>query len=213
MEIVQLIKKLNNTELGKAGTNDTYVLIPQNLDVSDIFPEVNKSLMFVYKKNEEPVNIRYTFGREKRIVGLGPFYRKYNLCAGDELLLEKQTVNSEDRYFINFRKHTNTVVYQKMRQGFESLTPERKELLNEEIQIKYGEQKGNLEVNFIGNIKKRQDSPEATEVYDIKVGGNSIYNEFQGKEIIEIEVLDKEAVLRRFCAWKKYKFHTEVENE
>ena len=37
MKIVQMIKKLNNTELGKGGTHDTYVLVPNDLDISDVF--------------------------------------------------------------------------------------------------------------------------------------------------------------------------------
>lgn len=28
MKVVQVIKKLNNTELGKGGTHDSYVLVP-----------------------------------------------------------------------------------------------------------------------------------------------------------------------------------------
>lgn len=35
VKVVQVIKKLNNTELGKGGTHDTYVLIPQNHEMSD----------------------------------------------------------------------------------------------------------------------------------------------------------------------------------
>ena len=51
LKVVQVIKKLNNTELGKAGTNDTYVLIPQNLDISDLFPVVNEQISFINKEN------------------------------------------------------------------------------------------------------------------------------------------------------------------
>ena len=74
VKVVQVIKKLNNTELGKGGTHDTYVLIPQNLDISDLFPIVNEQISFINKENGKIVNLRHTSGREKRIVGLGPYY-------------------------------------------------------------------------------------------------------------------------------------------
>ena len=57
MKITQVIKKLNNTELGKARTNDTYVLIPKNLDISDLFPAVNKQIGFINKENGEIINL------------------------------------------------------------------------------------------------------------------------------------------------------------
>ena len=56
LKVVQVIKKLNNTELGKGGTHDTYVLIPQNLDISDLFPIVNEQISFINKENGEIVN-------------------------------------------------------------------------------------------------------------------------------------------------------------
>ena len=41
MKSIQLIKQVNNTELGKGGTHETYILIPQDLNVSDLFEENN----------------------------------------------------------------------------------------------------------------------------------------------------------------------------
>ena len=60
VKVVQVIKKLNNTELGKGGTHDTYVLIPQNLDISDLFPIVNEQISFINKENGKIVNLLTT---------------------------------------------------------------------------------------------------------------------------------------------------------
>ena len=79
MKIVQIVKKLNNTELGKGGMNDTYMLIPNDLSITDIFGELNVSIEFTDKYTGEKVGIRSTKGREKRIVGLGQYYRNKNL--------------------------------------------------------------------------------------------------------------------------------------
>ena len=60
MKVWQLVKKLNNTELGKGGTHDTYVLIPNNLDISDIIGTINEQCDFVDKSTGQHVKIRKT---------------------------------------------------------------------------------------------------------------------------------------------------------
>lgn len=45
-----MIKKLNNTELGKGGTHDTYVLVPNDLDISDVFDTPGAVIDFVDKQ-------------------------------------------------------------------------------------------------------------------------------------------------------------------
>ena len=75
MKLVQFVKQLNNTELGKGGTHDTYVLIPNELDITDIFTKANEPIEFRDLDNNEAVVVRNTVGREKRIVGLGQYYR------------------------------------------------------------------------------------------------------------------------------------------
>lgn len=210
LKVVQVIKKLNNTELGKAGTNDTYVLIPQNLDISDLFPVVNEQISFINKENGEIVNLRHTSGREKRVVGLGPYYRKYDVCAGDEIILERQIVRDESQYFISLKKRLNTVMLQKQRPGFEVLTQDRIGLLDEVI---LGETGNSLKLEYLCSEKKRQDSPEQTRFFDLLVGDKSLLGKYSGKECVEIEVTNNVARLNSYCAWKKYIFKMEDENE
>ena len=62
MKIVQLIKKLNNTELGKTGTHETYIQVPQDLEISDIFPEYEDVKNFVYKKTGKISDISKSCG-------------------------------------------------------------------------------------------------------------------------------------------------------
>ena len=90
MKSIQLIKQVNNTELGKGGTHETYILIPQDLDVSDLFLETDKEYVFTDKDSGKVYVIRLTSAREKRIVGMGPYYRDNNVMAGDQILLEKR---------------------------------------------------------------------------------------------------------------------------
>ena len=39
MKCIQLIKQVNNTELGKGGTHETYILVPQEVDVSEFIEQ------------------------------------------------------------------------------------------------------------------------------------------------------------------------------
>ena len=136
MEVIQLIKKLNNTELGKGGTHDTYVLVPQNLDITDLFPVINEKVLFINKQNGEVVNIRHTLGREKRIVGLGTFYSGNDLCAGDEIVFERQILQGQSEYYINLNKRRNILILKKIKNGFEILTSDRNSLVTDNTIIK-----------------------------------------------------------------------------
>ncbi len=205
MKIVQIVKKLNNTELGKGGMNDTYMLIPNDLSITDIFGELNVSIEFTDKYTGEKVGIRSTKGREKRIVGLGQYYRNKNLCAGDEIMLEKCSAGGKEDYYINAMKHTDNLVVQKSRYGFEILTPDRLDYFQDEIS-----RAGiHAMIQYVKSEKKRSDSPEETDYYDLKVNGKSLMDAYRGKEVIEIRVKGNELMLAGFYGWKKYVYTTE----
>lgn len=112
MKVVQVIKKLNNTELGKGGTHDSYVLVPSELDITDLFVKLNEPVTFVDKSTAEEVVIRSTYGREKRIVGLGQYYRSRDLSAGDEILFERRVVGKRARawkFVFSMQKRNGTI--------------------------------------------------------------------------------------------------------
>ena len=114
MKVFQIIKKLNNTELGKGNTNETYILIPKDLDVSDLFETSDRE--FTCKKSGMRYKLRITIGRETRIVGLGKFYRSNQLSAGDEIVLEKRSYENQTEFLIDSHKKDNSVIFQKLQQ-------------------------------------------------------------------------------------------------
>ncbi len=216
MKIVQLIKKLNNTELGKTGTHETYIQVPQDLEISDIFPEYEDVKNFVYKKTGKIYYIRATSGREKRIVGLGDFYRDNDVCAGDEVVLEVHIAEDDDKsYFIDLNKRDDILMIQKCKSGFELLNAERKQLITSSATVFVDGAYQPIEIEFISSERKRSDSPVTTDIYDVKVGGNSIVENYSGKEMVEIQVEKNanRAFLNRICAWKKYLFEMEGYDE
>lgn len=205
MNVIQVVKQLNNTELGKAGTHDSYVQVPRGLDVSDIFEETEVDLPFTDKNTMERVSIRKTEGRETRIVGLGPYYQRNELCAGDEILLERRTLSGRDSYWISVRKNSNSLILQKSQHGFEILTFERMEnLLAEWKQLGIA-----IEIPFLTAQRKRYDSPNTTKYYDVVVNGRSLLSSVSGKNMVVLKAQGTKLTWTPSYIWKKYVFSTE----
>lgn len=205
MKVVQIVKKLNNTELGKGGTHDTYVLIPNDLDVTDIFDQQNTPVSFIDKFTGEKVTIRYTVGREKRIVGLGQYYRNKDLFAGDEIIFEKEVSKSQNRYLIYTKRYTDNLVIQKAKYGFEILTPDRVKRFKENISL----MDADVHIEYLKSEKKRNDSPEETAFYDVQISGKSLMDQYSGKEVAEMQIRDNNIYIAKFYGWKKYVFEME----
>ncbi len=204
MKVIQIVKKLNNTELGKGGTHDTYVLIPNDLDVTDVF-EQNVPMNFVDKYSGETVVVRNTVGREKRIVGLGQYYRNKDLSAGDEIIFEKEDRPGEIKLIIYTKKYSDSIVIQKSKYGFEILTPERTKRFKEMVD----RVDVDIQIDFRTSERKRNDSPDETDFYDVKVDGKNLLDKFSGKELVELSVRDNEVAISNFYGWKKYVFEME----
>lgn len=215
MKVIQVLKKLNNTELGKSGTHEFYVQVPQNLDISDLFPDVNIIKDFIYKKTGKVYHIRCTIGREKRIVGLGDFYRDNDVCAGDEVVLERHIVDEDSSYYIDLNKRQEILMIQRCKKGFELLNAERKDLITSSSQVYVDGDFKDIMIEFMSSEKKRDDSPITTDIYDVKVDGFSIVQDYAGKEMVEIQANPKEnrAFVNRICAWKKYLFEVEEQDD
>lgn len=215
MKVIQILKKLNNTELGKSGTHEFYVQVPQNLDISDLFPDVDVIKDFIYKKTGKVYHIRCTIGREKRIVGLGDFYRDNDVCAGDEVVLERHIVDEESSYYIDLNKRQDILMIQRCKKGFELLNAERKNLITSSTQVYVDGDFKDIIIEFMSSEKKRDDSPITTDIYDVKVDGFSIVKDYSGKEMVEIQASPKEdrAFVNRICAWKKYLFEMEEQDD
>lgn len=203
MKSIQLIKQVNNTELGKGGTHETYILIPQDLNVSDLFEENNVKYSFIDKDSLKEYKIRLTSGREKRIVGLGPFYSDKNLSAGDKVLLEKRVFeNGEPQYYISLQRAANTVFFQKVRSYFEAMTTENVvDVLDKDFLSDDGV---SIKVEYYGEIQKRTDSPIKTKVYNIFVGDNNVQSDYQDRDMIGLQYLDKRIKLVESKPWEKY---------
>ncbi|MDD6466951.1 MAG: hypothetical protein PUF50_02095 [Erysipelotrichaceae bacterium] len=206
MRVVTFIKKLNNTELGKGNTHDSYILIPADSGIKGSLLEVGMGHPFIDKETGKVYEgIRMTEGREIRIPGLGAYYRDKELSAGDEVVLERRTINAEDKYYISTNKYTNIIVLQKNKDGFLVLNPEKLNLLDGDIYLN----NEIIKINFIESKKKRSDSPDTADYYSLTIGGRSVLQNYSNNEVIEIVVEKNKASIVKPCSWKKYIIETE----
>jgi len=115
MRIRQFIKSLNNTEIGKGGTHECYVLVSTKVEnIENIFDSTNRRPSFVNLKNGGIVNsVHITTGREFRVNGLGDFYRSNNVNAGDEIIFERQDDGTKTEFYINLNIKENSIIFQK----------------------------------------------------------------------------------------------------
>ena len=203
MKSIQLIKQVNNTELGKGGTHETYILVPQDLIVSDLFETIGEEYSFIDKCSLKSYRIRLTHGREKRIVGMGQFYRDNNVCAGDKVILEKRVIDStRNEYYISVNKAKNAAFFQKVKDYFEILTADTATPFLDKAFTTTDE--NTVTIIFSKEIQKRKDSPSLTKVYDIIVNGSSIHNKYQDRDMIGLKLKDGKVEFIESQPWKKY---------
>lgn len=199
----QLIKRVNNTEIGAGNTNEFYILVPTELDVSDMM-NLDEECEFICRKNpEQRYKFRYTYGREKRIVGMGDFYRDNSIEAGDEVILEYSIDDlSNKHYMVDYKKNDKSIVLQRFKDGFEVLSPNKMQLISAETKTENGQ---SIEIVFIGEFKKRSDSPSETKCYAIKLDGAPISNRTVSPWL-EIIVHNQFAEIKAINTWKMIKF-------
>ena len=212
MRVQQFIKKLNNTELGKGTTHEYYVLVPSVIDIQEIFDPNNVNPRFYDRISESNRDnlAQLTLGRESRIKGLGPYYRENNVCAGDEIIFERRDIGNNVEFFIDLKINSNIIIFQKNFKGFEALNFDRLEnkLLDGSytLNVSFLGQTSILEIKFKEASKKRTDSPEQTNFYDLIINGNSILQNFKNAEYIELEEIQALSNLRKVSVWQKYEF-------
>lgn len=207
MKINKLIKYLNNTELGKGTTHEYYILVTADFDVNDIFSSfVNDESNFIDRIDGSIIpNIRLHSGGETRIVGLGPYFRKYDLNAGDGICFERIEENNIVTFYLSYFKKDNNIIFQKVgSKGFELLycPPSINFPINK--QCIFNNQESILNITLSGRARKRSDSPDETDFYSINLGNIDIFGDVRNKELIEIKYSQNLCELGKIKSWIKY---------
>ena len=127
MRIECFIKRLNAIEIGKGVTNDTYIAIPNEVDLSEMFCDRTPLTLsdrytgFVFSPPEN--NIQYVKtgqNNQIRISGLGRYYSSVNAEIGDEIMIERKDYKNTTSYSLDFH-HRHAIVFLKNREFVEIL--------------------------------------------------------------------------------------------
>ena len=211
MKIESFIKRLNATELGEGVTNDTYVAIPRDVDLSQILE--NQQAMTIFDRVEgvlytpENSNIKYVQtgqNNQERISGLGQYFRRVNANVGDEILIEKVEYGDNFILYLDFN-HRDVIVFQKNKDWVEILTPQRmvpyKTGNDYSMDVIYQNERVNLYIKYLGQKMKKKTSPVDTAAYDLQIDSKSILPNYDYLDYIEISNGDAD---RRLARMKTY---------
>lgn len=164
----------NKTELGQGNTNETYLHISRDIDLSAIFP-VGKEVSVEDVNNQKKYLLKSSnYRREFRINQMGSIYRDYTVVPGDEILIRDIGINGTHKTYISVEKF-NRVVLVVDRNGAEVLNEDLLEGLKVDdssreyhINISNGDQTHALSIKFAERRKKRDDSPNETDFFEVK---------------------------------------------
>ena len=211
MKIESFIKRLNATELGEGVTNDTYIAIPRDVDLSQMLE--NQQAMTIFDRVEgvlytpENSNIKYVQtgqNNQERISGLGQYFRRVSANVGDEILIEKVEDGDNCILYLDFN-HRDVIVFQKNKDWVEILTPQRMEPYKTgndySMDVIYQNEQVKLYVKYLGQKMKKKTSPADTAAYDLQIDSKSILPNYEYLDYIEISNGDAD---RRLARMKTY---------
>ena len=150
-------KELTPAEVGKTGTHEIYIRLPNNFDYEAFFGniatengpvlEVNFTAIDTTNSNNDSVNLRFVYfinsNREKRIPSLGELFKLNNVQEEDIVCIESRENSSKKSFYIHFYKKGEITISPSsvffMRTGEEIVTDPENILISQSLQqIFYG---------------------------------------------------------------------------
>ena len=200
MKIKSFIKRLNATELGLGVTNDTYIAIPSEVNLSHMLENqvvlrpFDRTTGDIYDPQRSVFKYVQTGqNNQERISGLGEYYEQTAARVGDEILVEK-IESSNGSYFYLDLHHRNAIVFQVNKingRACVEILPNNliKQFSDGEnfiCQVVYDGKPQELKVEFYVAAKKKKTSPNVTRFYDLLINGSSILRSYSYQEYIEL---------------------------
>ena len=111
-------KELTLAEVGKTGTHEVYVRLPNNFDYESFFHNSSIQNGTVIEVNFEAIDttdgmnmnqpMRFVYfansNQEKRIPSLNPLFKRHNVNEGDIVCIESRLIDETVSYYIHFYK-------------------------------------------------------------------------------------------------------------
>ena len=179
IKLTQYLHRPNTTELGMGNTHETYMLINTDTNLSGVFPpsidvtvrDLASSKLYTFKSS---------WGREFRVNQMGELYRDYDIKPGDEIVITKIEYESSEDINVCIRQFPRVVLIVGSN-GAEVVNSERLEsfLISQgsyELEIRDRGTQSTLSILFKESKKKRNDSPNETDFYSVKINGQDLAN-------------------------------------
>lgn len=177
--IRQYTHRPNLTELGMGNTNETYLHVSKDFDLSQMFtPGIE---VFVEDtKTKKTYALKSAVGREFRINQMGTFYRDNGVMPGDEITLTQVVKDGSSKTYISL-KQFHRVVLDIDSRGTEVINIDRLkkyEVSPQEysIDIDVNGVINTLKIQFLKSEKKKANSPNNTDYYTSTINGTNIDN-------------------------------------
>jgi len=175
--IYQYMHRPNNTELGKGNTHETYLYIPTKVDLTDMFPPGEE--VTVYDSGTRATyQLKSASHKEFRVNQLGEFYRNNEVKEGDEVWITKVVKGDHEFISIKVAKY-NRVIIDVNNNGatigdITRLSSYGTKTNGYSIQIQYHGKTSKMFISFASVRKKRADSPDTTDHYNITLDTHSL---------------------------------------
>ena len=199
MKIIQLSKRLNNDESGGNRNHDTFIDLIYTIDWKELLFVDDIEIDFIDKRDNQMVPLRlFARTNETRywIKQLGPYYGKYGLKVGDEIILERRILdNGEDEYYIDNLKY-DTIIFQRKSFYDEEKMEQIKgfELLCGDLDITtINEKYDDLSIVDMGEFRRNQTGRYYFKCYNILYEDEDLLEKYGYQKMVEIKFINNKA--------------------
>ena len=206
MKVIQICKRLNNDESGGNKNHDHFISVPPKVDLKKLLFNDHKSIDFRDKRNDDIINLTL-FENRNWVKKLRPYYEKYDLHVGDEVILEKRIYDDGlEEYFIDCFKN-DSIIFQK-KTFYNHHTDEKFhtfEKLKGDIEVFKKKYYNSIIINSIGKFKRNKkkntknnklEKEYLYECFEIIQNDENLLYKFNVNDLVEIKVVDNNVNVR-----------------
>lgn len=200
MKIIQVCKRINNDESGGNKNHDYFINLP-NIDINTLLFNSQTEIDFIDKRDNEIINLSL-YKNRNWIKKIRPYYEKYDLHAGDEIILERRIHNNaKEEYYIDHLKY-NGLIFQK--KSFYNEKNDQKfqtfECINGDINSFKEKYSDLISINSLGHFKRSKDKKTKNnkkekeyfyECFEIIQNDENLLQKYNVNDLIEIEFVNK----------------------
>ena len=169
----QFIHQLNNTELGRTATRDSYVYVCRESVPLLTFLDEGSRYEFRYRRDlsmSGELFYTHTSNGEYRVSGCKRFFDAGAVNAGDCVVLER----CENVFLVDFVKREDMVVFNKLKDRWQCRNEDRLAgIVGKDLLTFKDKTFGNLKITFLGEVMKRT---QTVNTYSLSFDGENLQN-------------------------------------